>query len=331
MGEVDGKIISAEQQKDIQNTLEKSIDRYSAKGGAVIVMDADNSQVLSMTSAYEGNGIFNYIYDFKYKPAATYMPFIVALGLENKVISDDTKFDISKPLITSKNLTIRDIKPTKYEISTGDILALSSNIAISQISINIDFLKHIEFIYAVELAKHLSLRPIDDVKKDITLLSKDLVKDLSACIGMGYCLDINPLQLTAAYASLINGGIYHAPTLETNSKNEGKYIISKENSQKMQKYLRKSVTNGTAKQANIDNIEFMAKTGTVFKDIDGILSEKNIITSVIGNFKYGNTHYVIYVMLDEPQAIEETFGFRTSGWNAVPTAKEIINIIIGEK
>ncbi|MBQ7304500.1 MAG: hypothetical protein IJW75_06285 [Alphaproteobacteria bacterium] len=80
-----------------------------------------------------------------------------------------------------------------------------------------------------------------------------------------------------------------------------------------------------------ENIEFMAKSGTTYKSIDGILSEKNIITSVIGNFKYGNTHYVIYVMLDEPQAIKETFGFQTSGWNAVPTAREITNIIIGEK
>jgi cell division protein FtsI (penicillin-binding protein 3) len=29
-------------------------------------------------------------------------------------------------------------------------------------------------------------------------------------------------------------------------------------------------------------------------------------------------------MLDEPQATPETFGFATSGWNAVPTAGKII-------
>ena len=30
------------------------------------------------------------------------------------------------------------------------------------------------------------------------------------------------------------------------------------------------------------------------------------------------------VMMDEPQATPETFGFSTSGWNAVPTAGNVI-------
>lgn len=40
--------------------------------------------------------------------------------------------------------------------------------------------------------------------------------------------------------------------------------------------------------------------------------------------------YAILVVLDEPQPIAETYNFNTSGWNAVPTAKEIINIITEE-
>ena len=36
----------------------------------------------------------------------------------------------------------------------------------------------------------------------------------------------------------------------------------------------------------------------------------------------------MFVLLDEPQPIEETYNFYTSGWNAVPTAKELIEKII---
>jgi cell division protein FtsI (penicillin-binding protein 3) len=32
-------------------------------------------------------------------------------------------------------------------------------------------------------------------------------------------------------------------------------------------------------------------------------------------------------MLDEPQPLKETFGFITSGWNAVPTAGKVITRI----
>jgi len=34
--------------------------------------------------------------------------------------------------------------------------------------------------------------------------------------------------------------------------------------------------------------------------------------------------YAILVMLDEPKALPETYGFATSGWNAVPTSGAII-------
>jgi cell division protein FtsI (penicillin-binding protein 3) len=34
--------------------------------------------------------------------------------------------------------------------------------------------------------------------------------------------------------------------------------------------------------------------------------------------------YLLLIMLDEPQALPETHGFRTSGWNAVPTGGLVI-------
>ena len=36
---------------------------------------------------------------------------------------------------------------------------------------------------------------------------------------------------------------------------------------------------------------------------------------------------LVLVMLDEPKATPETYGFATSGWNAVPTAGKIIERI----
>ena len=34
--------------------------------------------------------------------------------------------------------------------------------------------------------------------------------------------------------------------------------------------------------------------------------------------------YLITIMLDEPQGLPETHGFATSGWNAAPTAAQVI-------
>ena len=37
--------------------------------------------------------------------------------------------------------------------------------------------------------------------------------------------------------------------------------------------------------------------------------------------------YAVLIMLDEPQALPETHGFTTSGWNAVPVGGEVISRI----
>lgn len=322
------KFITNRQQKDIKNALEKSINRYSAKGGAVIVMDADNSQVLSMTSVYEGNGIFNYIFDYKYEAGAAYMPFVLAQGLENGTISDNTEFDVSKPLIVKKHI-IKDAPHimARGTITTEDVLSSSSNIVGAKISMDINSKKHLEFLSGFGFDKEISLKEIETENPN---LPKRFDKLTSAIAGYGFGVEVTPLHLTTAYASLVNGGIYHTPTIEKTTKTDGKYVISADNSQKMRKYLRKVVTDGSAKLANIKNIEFMAKTGTISKKIDGKYSSEHTITNVIGNFKHKNTHYVIYVLLDEPKSTKETFGFSSAGWNAVPTAKEIINIITEE-
>ena len=34
--------------------------------------------------------------------------------------------------------------------------------------------------------------------------------------------------------------------------------------------------------------------------------------------------YLLLIMLDEPQAMPETHGFNTSGWNAVPTGGAVV-------
>ena len=320
------KFITNKQQKQIKNALEKSINKYSAKGGAVIVMNADNSQVLSMSSIYEGNGTFNYISDYKYNVGAAYMPFVVAMGLENNIITEDTIFDLSK-LRKSKKHDV-DTNLQNKTITTEDILAFSSNIASAKISTDTGSKKHLKFLSAIGFDDEISL---GDIKTEKTTLPKKFNKKTLKNVGIGFGFEVTPLHLTTAYASLVNGGVYHAPSLEKSVKNDGKYVISAENSQKMRKYLRKVVTDGTAKLANVKNVEFMAKTGTSSKKIDGIYSAEQTITTVIGNFKYKDTHYVIFVLLDEPKSTKETYGFASAGWNAVPTAKEVINIITAEK
>ena len=37
--------------------------------------------------------------------------------------------------------------------------------------------------------------------------------------------------------------------------------------------------------------------------------------------------YFVFILLDEPRGLPETYGFRTAGWNATPTAGRVIDRI----
>src|SRR6185369_8584075 len=69
------------------------------------------------------------------------------------------------------------------------------------------------------------------------------------------------------------------------------------------------------------------KTGTSEKVFNGRYSKKQVLNSFTAIIPADNPQYQLLVMLDEPQAVAGTYGFITSGWNAVPTGGKVIERI----
>ncbi len=66
------------------------------------------------------------------------------------------------------------------------------------------------------------------------------------------------------------------------------------------------------------------KTGTAEKVVNGRYSKDKNFNAFVAAFPMDDPQYAILVMIDEPQATPETYGFTTAGWNAVPTSAKII-------
>jgi cell division protein FtsI (penicillin-binding protein 3) len=52
-----------------------------------------------------------------------------------------------------------------------------------------------------------------------------------------------------------------------------------------------------------------------------------LVTTFAGVFPMDEPRYVIVVMLDEPKATAETYGFRTAGWNVAPVVSKTVSRI----
>jgi cell division protein FtsI (penicillin-binding protein 3) len=142
---------------------------------------------------------------------------------------------------------------------------------------------------------------------------------------------VAPLQAVMGVSALVNGGYLIPPTFLKRSEDEAmalaRRVIKPETSEKMRFLMRLNAEIGTARKANVDGYYIGGKTGTAEKVINGRYAKKRVLTAFTAIIPADKPRYQLLIMLDEPQALKETYGFITSGWNAVPTAGNVITRI----
>src|SRR6185369_13982942 len=150
-------------------------------------------------------------------------------------------------------------------------------------------------------------------------------------VGFGQGIAVAPLQLAMGYQTLFNGGVYQTPTMlkvgPDHPLGPGRRVFSADTSYRMRSLLRLVVMKGTGKKADAPGYRVGGKTGTAQKLIGGHYSHTINVTSFAGVFPMDEPRYVIVVMLDEPKATPETFGFTTAGWNVAPVVSRTISRI----
>src|SRR6202035_4190535 len=103
-----------------------------------------------------------------------------------------------------------------------------------------------------------------------------------------------------------------------------KRVIKPETSEKMRFLMRLNAEIGTARKADVKGYYIGGKTGTAEKVVNGRYVKKRVPPPSPPTLPPAHPRYRVLVMLDEPQSLKETYGFITSGWNAVPTGGNVI-------
>ncbi len=327
----------------INKELNKALDTFNATGGGAVLMDVSNGEILSLVSLPDFNinlrennkdtRFLNKITKGVYELGSIFKTFTVALALDNNLVTPETIIkDIPKSVKCSKH-NISDIKDFPKRMSVEDILIRSSNIGTLLIARKIGEEKYKKFIEASNLLK------IPDIQ--LEEVGKPTKFNWNKCkletVSYGHGITTTPLQATAVYAALTNGGKIIRPNL-IKDEEEKKYferLISAQTSESLNKILRKVVTEdeGTAKLADIYGYFVGGKTGTSqsYKDKNENL---NTFISIFPAYK---PEYALLVMLENPQIAKDLIynykgvrikGFRNeAGWNSVYVAGEIIKKI----
>ena len=148
-----------------------------------------------------------------------------------------------------------------------------------------------------------------------------------ATVFATYCT----FAIAFSIGALVNGGRLIQPTFLKRSREEadqlGKQVIKPSTSEQIRYLMRLNVEKGTARKADVPGYYVGGKTGTSEKVVGGRYSKNKVLTSFTAILPADKPRYLLLIMLDEPEGSAETHGFRTSGWNAVPTGAAVISRI----
>ncbi len=332
-------------QHALRKELIASIKKFNAKAGAGIILDVRNGDVLGLVSLPDFDphkplssgekAQFNVVTQGVYELGSVFKIFSVAAFLETQKNPLSATFDAREPLKRGRYM-IRDYHPEKRVLTLPEVFMVSSNIGTALIGETVgsegiqSFYKKLGLLDApdvslLEIGKPLYPRPWRDINT------------LTASYGHG--IAVSPLQLVSAVATIVNGGYKVTPRFvlpaEEPVENQGvkfkTQIVSQETSDVMRSLMRLVVTDGTAKKAQIEGYDVGGKTGTAEKPGKNGYDRKKLISSFVGVLPMNDPQYVIFVMLDEPKGIKETYGYATAGWTAVPTFAKIVKRIVSLK
>ena len=321
----------------LQQELAKALKLYKAKSAAGVVMNVHSGEVVALSSLpdldpqrpalQKDKERFDRISGGVFELGSVFKTVTMAMALEADATTLDTKLDVTGPLKIGPH-KINDYHGVKGELSVRDIFVRSSNIGTAKLALQQGPKAHRAFLTKLHLLEPLKTE-LGPMRAPQTVKRWGDVH--SATISYGHGLSVAPLQFVSAIGALVNGGIYVKPTFlqrsEREAKLNGERVVSVETSEKIRKLLRAVVTDkdGTARRAEVAPYRVGGKTGTANKVVNGKYSKTKVLTSFVGVFPADKPEYVVFVMLDEPQATKASKGLTVAGMNAAPTTGRIIS------
>lgn len=320
-------------QQIMHEELAHAVTEYKCLGGAAMVVDVTNGEVLTLISLpdFDPNGSntatanekFNRATLGTYELGSVFKGFTASTGLDLNKVTPNTVFDATKPLQIGKQ-TIHDYHAKKRNLTLTEILEYSSNVGTARLGLLIGTENLKAYLQRFGL---YDVSTIEIPEKGKPLVPKRWSDIVTATVSFGHGIAVSVTQLVYGYQAIVNGGYLHPLTLikkKPGDSIESKQILAKKTSDQMREILRDIVLNGTGKNADAQGYLVGGKTGTAEKEVHGKYVGEKVMSSFIGAFPINNPKYIVYAIVDEPQEIKP--GVRpTAGIVAAPIIKNFID------
>ena len=362
---VDGKnlmtTMDVVMQQYAEQTIRKAVEAKQAKKGLIILMNPQNGEIYAMAnyptfdlnepftinneelaamwdglSHKEQNDYLNQMWrnaaiNDTYEPGSTFKIITSSAGLEEKVVSPDSRFYCRGFHVAGD----RQIKCWRYPRTHG----AENFVQGVQNSCNPVFMEIGEWLGAETFLEYMQKFGFTE-KTGIDLAGEatGIIHKLEnvgpvelATMSFGQSFQITPLQLLRAASSIVNGGYLITPhfakgiademgnIVENFQYEKGEQIISRETSETMKNILESVVSEGTGSKAYLSGYRIGGKTATSEK-----LPRRSgkYIASFMAFAPAEEPQVMALVLIDEPQ------GVYYGGTVAGPVMQELLQNIL---
>ena len=322
-------------QHALTDELEKAISKFSAMAAVGIILDIHSGEVLAAASLPDfdpRNPIdaqkpsrLNRFTGGSFELGSVLKTVTFAMALDAGTAHMDSRYDARQPVPIGR-YKINDFHAQNRILSLPEVFTYSSNIGTVHMADQVGVKAHLEFLKKVGLTERLQTELPEAASPQ---LQNPFTRAASYTTAYGHGFAIEPMQLAQVAGALMNGGILIPPTFlkrdESLGRSLGERIISEQTSAQMRYLFRLNVQKGTGGKADVPGYRVGGKTGTAQKvSPQGGYDPEARINSFLAAFPMEAPRYVLLVVLDDPKPTEDSHGYATAGYNAVPTAGAVI-------
>jgi cell division protein FtsI (penicillin-binding protein 3) len=323
-------------QHALRDELMKGMEKYKAKAVGGMVIDVTTGEVIALASLPDFNpnnpgealdpDRINRVVVGTYEMGSTYKALTLAMAMDSGKATINSQFDARTGLRYGK-FQINDFHPTHRILTIPEVFIHSSNIGTAKAALAVGVEGHKAFLRKMGQLDRLRTELPESAEPQKPSHWGELE---TVTIAFGHGLAVAPIQSVMAVCALVNGGNMMPPTFLPRSQEQADAlsvkVIKPETSEAMRYLMRLNAANklGTATKAEIDGYFVGGKTGTAEKNFHGHYDGTKVFTTFMAVAPADKPKYLFMTIMDEPQAVAGTSGYKTAGWNVGPVTGAVI-------
>ncbi|HAR43426.1 MAG TPA: hypothetical protein DCS07_12480 [Bdellovibrionales bacterium] len=331
--------IDASLQFNVEEQLRNSVQKANARSGSVLVMNAENGEILAMANEPSFNPNEksapaerrrNRLATDGYEPGSTLKAVLLASALSHGFkLSDQIYAERGSFSVQGKKISEAEAHEKFEWISLRKMIKVSSNVGAAKLALKLGADHYASTLHALGFGTRTQFGFPGEISGRIPA-RKSWQPLTLANIGFGQGLLATRMQMARAYAAFLNGGWLVQPTLFKIPADKTKLVPPKRIfTQKVADQVLEALegvtqAEGTGINAALAGYRVAGKTGTA-QMVDpgsGRYSRSKFIASFIG-FPLGVEPKVVILT-----TIEEPHGIYYASETAAPLFREVLNAVV---